>query len=109
MTTEVQLILEFAPLRGRTQSTHDSLLHLIGTSVGIAARFIYCSGRWWLFPLGLIPGYGAAWIGHFLSRRTDPQLPTSLVVIHGRLQNDLDDACGKMGAEVKRVATSGKK
>ena len=49
------------------------LLHLIGTTVGIAcAVFFIASGRWWLFPLGLIPGYGAAWIGHFFVEKNRP-------------------------------------
>jgi hypothetical protein len=49
------------------------LLHLIGTTIGIAcALFFIASGRWWLFLLGLIPGYGAAWIGHFFVEKNRP-------------------------------------
>ena len=49
------------------------LLHLIGTTVGIScAVFFIAAGRWWLFPLGLIPGYGAAWIGHFFIEKNKP-------------------------------------
>jgi len=49
------------------------LLHLMGTTVGIVcAVYFIASGRWWLFPLGLIPGYGAAWIGHFFIEKNRP-------------------------------------
>ena len=30
------------------------------------------SGRWWLFPLGLIPGYAFAWVAHFLIEKNKP-------------------------------------
>jgi hypothetical protein len=55
-----------------SQST-TRMLHLIGTSVGIACVvYFIVSGRWWLFPLGLIPGYGAAWISHFFIEKNRP-------------------------------------
>jgi hypothetical protein len=49
------------------------LLHLVGTSIalGCVAYFIV-AGKWWLFPLALIPGYGAAWIGHFFIEKNKP-------------------------------------
>lgn len=49
------------------------LLHLVGTSIalGIAAYFIV-AGKWWLFPLALIPGYGMAWIAHFFIEKNKP-------------------------------------
>ena len=49
------------------------LLHLIGTTIAIAAIVCFIAvGRWWLFPLALIPGYGAAWIGHFFVEKNKP-------------------------------------
>lgn len=49
------------------------LLHLLGTTVGLAtAAYFIASGRWWLFPLGLIPGYGCAWMAHFLIEKNKP-------------------------------------
>ena len=45
----------------------------LGTTVGIAlVVFFIASGRWWLFFLGFIPGYGAAWIGHFFIEKNRP-------------------------------------
>ena len=49
------------------------LLHLLGTTAGIGCViFFVAAGKWWLFPLGLIPGYGAAWIAHFLIEKNKP-------------------------------------
>lgn len=48
-------------------------LHLIGTSGGIAlVIYFIATGRWWLFFLGLIPGYGCAWLAHFLIEKNKP-------------------------------------
>ena len=42
-------------------------LHLLGTVLGtLLMIYFVATGRWWLFPLGFIPGYGAAWFAHFV-------------------------------------------
>ena len=49
------------------------LLHLVGTSIALATVVVFILiGKWWLFPLALIPGYGAAWIGHFFIEKNKP-------------------------------------
>ena len=49
------------------------LLHLMGTSIALGTVVVFILiGRWWLFPLALIPGYGAAWIGHFFIEKNKP-------------------------------------
>jgi hypothetical protein len=49
------------------------LLHLIGTTAGIALIiYLVASGRWWLFPLGLVVGYGFAWVAHFMIEKNKP-------------------------------------
>ena len=49
------------------------LLHLIGPTIALAlVVFFIAIGKWWLFPLALIPGYGAAWIGHFFIEKNKP-------------------------------------
>jgi hypothetical protein len=48
-------------------------LHLIGTVLGtLLMIYFVASGRWWLFPLGFIPGYGAAWFAHFVIEKNRP-------------------------------------
>lgn len=49
------------------------LLHLLGTSIALGTVVVFILiGKWWLFPLALIPGYGAAWIGHFFIEKNKP-------------------------------------
>ena len=43
-----------------------------GTSIALVLFVSYPHGQWWLFPLALIPGYGAAWIGHFFIEKNKP-------------------------------------
>ena len=49
------------------------LLHLIGTTASVALLvYFVATGSWWLFPLALIPGYGCAWLAHFLIEKNKP-------------------------------------
>ena len=82
------------------------LLHLAGTSIalGLVCYFI-ATGRWWLFPLALIPGYGMAWIGHFFIEKNRPatfQYP--LWSFMGDYKMIWMMLTGQMGEEVKRAA-----
>jgi len=48
-------------------------LHLLGTTAGLAtAGYFIAVGPWWLFWLGLVPGYGCAWLAHFLVEKNKP-------------------------------------
>ena len=79
-------------------------LHLIGTTIGLAcAIFFIASGKWWLFPLALIPGYGAAWIGHFFIERNKPAtFEYPLWSFIGDYKMIWMMLTGRMGAEVER-------
>ncbi len=49
------------------------VLHLVGTVIALATIvFFIATGRWWLFPLALVPGYGLAWIAHFFIEKNKP-------------------------------------
>jgi hypothetical protein len=75
MTTQrYKSFSEFWPFYVKEHSQPGTrLLHLIGTSIGIVVMIYFiATGRWWLFPVGLIPGYGGAWIGHFLIEKNKP-------------------------------------
>ena len=86
------------------------LLHLVGTTIalGCAAYFIVV-GKWWLFPLALIPGYGAAWIGHFFLEKNKPatfQYPLwsfvgdykmIFMMLTGRMDRELKRTAGRAG------------
>lgn len=49
------------------------LLHCVGSLAAIAVIVTFIAiGKWWLFPLALIPGYAMAWIGHFFVEKNRP-------------------------------------
>lgn len=82
------------------------LLHLLGTTMGIAsAAYFIASGRWWLFFLGLIPGYGAAWIGHFFIEKNRPAtFQHPLWSFMGDYKMIWLMLTGRIGTEVERLA-----
>ena len=48
-------------------------LHAAGTTVGLAcAAALLARGKWRLLPLAFIPGYAAAWAGHFFVEHNRP-------------------------------------
>ena len=83
-------------------------LHLIGTTSGLAVLvFFILIGKWWLFPLALVPGYGAAWIGHFFIEKNKP------ATFQHPLWSFMGDykmiglmLTGRIDAELRRVMTA---
>ena len=86
------------------------LLHLMGTSIALGTVVVFILiGKWWLFPLALIPGYGAAWIGHFFIEKNKPatfQYPLwsfmgdykmIFMMLTGRMNHELERATGRAG------------
>jgi hypothetical protein len=48
-------------------------LHAAGTTLAVAcAAALVARGKWRLLPLAFIPGYAAAWAGHFFIERNRP-------------------------------------
>lgn len=81
------------------------LLHLIGTAIAVACLFYFVAiGSWWLLPLALIPGYGAAWVSHFFIEKNKPatfQYPLwSFMADYKMIWLML---IGRMDSEVERV------
>ena len=83
---------------------HTRLLHLIGTAIALGCVVFFITiGWWWLFPLALIPGYGAAWIGHFFIEKNKPatfQYPLWSFI--GDYKMIWLMLTGRMGEEVER-------
>jgi|SRR5262245_11517132 len=49
------------------------LLHLVGTTAATASLLYFIAARKWrLLPLALVPGYAAAWVGHFFVEKNQP-------------------------------------
>ena len=47
--------------------------HYVGTIAGTACLVaLVVTLKWWFLPLGLVLGYGAAWISHFTLERNKP-------------------------------------
>ena len=83
-------------------------LHLIGTTSGLALLvFFIVIGKWWLFPLALIPGYGAAWIGHFFIEKNKPatfQHPLWSFIGDYKMIGLM--LTGRIDAELRRITTA---
>ena len=65
---------EFWPFYlGEHSKPGTRLLHCVGTLTAVAAVIaLIVVGKWWLFPLALVPGYAFAWIGHFFIEKNRP-------------------------------------
>jgi hypothetical protein len=49
------------------------VLHCVGSFAAIAfVVWLIAIGKWWLFPLGLVPGYAFAWAAHFFIEKNRP-------------------------------------
>ena len=49
------------------------VLHLIGTAGAIALMiYVIAMSKWYLLFICLVPGYGGAWLGHFLVEKNRP-------------------------------------
>jgi hypothetical protein len=48
-------------------------LHGLGTLLALGLIILLVAkGKWWLVPLGLIPGYAFAWAAHFFVEKNRP-------------------------------------
>jgi hypothetical protein len=73
-TREFKSFEEFWPYYVSEHSKPETrTIHAIGTTVGmVCALALLAKGKWKLLPLSLIPGYGAAWLSHFLIEKNRP-------------------------------------
>jgi hypothetical protein len=74
MKKRIMSFAEFWPFYlGEHHHPVNRLLHFIGSSLGLVCgcAFLYTLNVW-LLPLGLLLGYGFAWVGHFFVERNKP-------------------------------------
>jgi hypothetical protein len=80
-------------------------LHLAGTTAGVVcAASLIARGKWRWLPLALIPGYAAAWAGHFLIEHNKPatfEHPLWSFIGDWKMMRMI--VTGEMDAEVERV------
>ena len=92
------------------------VLHLIGTTLAVSCIIYFiASGRWWLFPLGLIPGYAFAWIAHFLIEKNKPatfeyplwsfmgDYKMIAMMLSGRMGAELEHATQELGQSSRKT------
>jgi hypothetical protein len=82
-------------------------LHAVGTTAGLALMVtLVAIGKWWLFPLGLVPGYALAWIGHFFVEKNKPAtFKYPLWSFMGDWKMLAFMITGRMGKEVERATS----
>ncbi len=84
------------------------LLHAVGTTAATLCLVgLITIGKWWLFPLAFVPGYGAAWFGHFFIEKNRPatfQHPLWSFIGDYKMIGLM--IAGKMSSEVARVRQS---
>lgn len=82
-------------------------LHAVGTIAGVGcAVALAARGKWRLLPLAFIPGYAAAWAGHFFVERNRPatfEHPLWSFVADYKMIGLM--LAGRMGEEVERAQT----
>lgn len=80
-------------------------LHAAGTAAGIASALaLIAMSKWRFLPLALVPGYGAAWLAHFLIERNRPATfdhPLWSFIADYKMIGLM--ASGKIDAEVERA------
>jgi hypothetical protein len=71
---EIKSFAEFWPFYVEEHSRPATrALHFAGTATGLACVVaLAANGKWKWLPLALIPGYAAAWAGHFLIEKNRP-------------------------------------
>lgn len=82
-------------------------LHVAGTAIGTAcALALIITGRWRLLPLAFVPGYAAAWAGHFLIEHNRPAtFKHPLWSFIGDYRMLALTLAGRMDREIERVAS----
>lgn len=103
---EIKTFEEFWPFYVAEHSQPGTrALHYAGTATGLTiAATLLAKGKWKWLPLAFIPGYAAAWAGHFLIEKNRPatfQYPLWSFLADQKMLALM--LAGKMEAEVERL------
>jgi hypothetical protein len=110
-TDRITSFAEFWPFYvGEHSHPTNRLLHFVGTSGALLCwlAFLFTLNFWFL-PLGLVVGYGCAWVGHFFVERNKPasfNYPLWSFAADWRMWWLM--LTGRMNTEITRLAHSGR-
>ena len=108
--SEMKTFGEFWPFYVREHSRPGTrALHLEGTLTGTALLVaLAAAGRWWWLPVALVPGYAAAWVGHFFVEHNRPAtFKHPLWSLAGDYKMVALMLAGRMNEEVERACSEG--
>lgn len=79
--------------------------HVAGSWAALAVLLAgLATGRWWVLPVALMIGYGAAWLSHLFIERNRPATFTyPLWSLRGDMQMAWMAATGRLGVELRRA------
>ena len=84
------------------------LLHLIGTTIGIALLiFLVARGQWYFFPIFFVVGYAFAWFAHFVIEKNRPatfQYPLWSFISDFKMIAYM--LTGRLGREIERISAN---
>src|ERR1044071_3778223 len=103
---EMKTFEEFWPFYVREHSRSATrALHAAGTLTGTALFVaLAATGRWRWLPLALVPGYAAAWVGHFFVEHNRPAtFKDPLSSLAGDYKMVALMLAGRMNGEVERA------
>ncbi len=106
---EIESFEDFWPFYVKEHSQPATrALHAAGTALAAGcAVALLATGRWRLLPLALIPGYAAAWAGHFLVEHNRPatfKYPLWSFIADYKMFALM--LAGRMGQEVEQATTN---
>ena len=110
--SEMKTFGEFWPFYVREHSRPlTRALHAAGTLGGTALLvWLAATGRWAWLPVAFVPGYAAAWAGHFFVEHNRPAtFKHPLWSLMGDYKMVALMLAGRMGAEVERAKAVGER
>jgi hypothetical protein len=110
-TDRITSFAEFWPFYvGEHSHPTNRLLHFVGTSGALTCWLAFLfTLKFWFLLLGLVVGYGCAWVGHFFVERNKPasfNYPLWSFAADWRMW--WLTLTGRMNTEITRLAHSGR-
>lgn len=109
MGSEFRSFDEFWPFYlGEHSHPTNRVLHFVGTTLAMLfAIGTIVTLQPWFLPLALLPGYGMAWIGHFVIEKNRPAtFKHPLWSLMGDFKMWFYFATGRLDAELARVGAA---